>query len=232
MEELQNCIHCACVSESEENCVSRVPIFSHLDAKIQHIVHHKVRSMTYKKGESIYEANEFSDGLIIVNSGCIRVDRLSENGKQHLIRILNPGDFTGEMALFKETKHEDYATAMKDTVICKIKREDLQELMNQYPLIALKMLSTFAQRLEEVEKNNARLVNESVDRRISLFLIESMDDNHHVQLKMSKKDLASYLGTTPETLSRTLFEFEDAFLIKQHSNRHIEILNVEALSTQ
>jgi CRP/FNR family transcriptional regulator, anaerobic regulatory protein len=232
MEEKQSCTHCACDSESDESCVSRVPIFSHLEAKIQHIVHHKVRSMTYKKGESIYEANEFSDGLIIVNSGCIRVDRLSDNGKQHLIRILNPGDFTGEMALFKETTHEDYATAMIDTVICKIKREDLQELMNQYPQIALKMLTTFAQRLEEVEKNNARLVNESVDRRISLFLIESMDDNHHVQLSMSKKDLASYLGTTPETLSRTLFEFEDALLIKQHSNRHIEILNIEALSTQ
>lgn len=232
MEEKQICHHCACLNESEESCVSRVPIFSHLDAKTQHKVHHKVHTILYKKGESIYQANDFSDGLIIVNEGRIRIDRLSENGKQHLIRILNPGDFTGEMALFKETKHEDYATAMIDSSVCKIKREDLQDLMNDYPQIALKMLTTFAQRLEEVEKNNTRLVNESVDKRISLFLIESMDEHHQVRLSMSKKDLASYLGTTPETLSRKLFELEDVRLIKQHSNRHIELLDIKTLSSQ
>jgi CRP/FNR family transcriptional regulator, anaerobic regulatory protein len=46
---------------------------------------------------------------------------------------------------------------------------------------------------------------------------------------MSKKDLASYLGTTPETISRKLFEFEDAGLIKQVSNKNIEILDIDGL---
>lgn len=232
MEEKQFCQHCSCLSESEVSCVSRVPIFSHLDAKTQHKVDHKVHCISFKKGESIYQANDSSDGLMIVNEGRIRIDRLSDNGKQHLIRILNPGDFTGEMALFMETKHEDYATAMIDSTICMIKRDDLNDLMNQHPQIAMKMLTTFAQRLEEVEKNNTRLVNESVDKRIILYLIESMDEHHHVRLSMSKKDIASYLGTTPETLSRKLFELEDANLIKQHTNRHIELLNIALLSTQ
>lgn len=228
----QTCHHCSCHNLNESSCVSRVPIFAQLDATSQHEVHHKVQSIHYKKGESIYQAKQMSDGLLIVNHGRIRIDRLSDNGKQHLIRILNPGEYTGEMALFKESHHEDFATAMVDTTICKIRREDLQELMNRYPQIAVKMLTIFAQRLEEVERNNTRLVNESVNKRLSMYLLESMDESCHVHLELSKKDLASYLGTTPETLSRTLFEFEDAHLIKQHSNKHIELLDLESLSFQ
>jgi CRP/FNR family transcriptional regulator, anaerobic regulatory protein len=225
----QMCQHCQHTGLSEESCVSRVPIFNHLDASQKEEVHRMIHSVTYKKGESIYQANDSSQGLIIVNEGRIRIDRISEKGAMHLIRILNPGDFTGELALFKETPNEDYATAMVDSRVCKISRIDLQNLMRQYPNIAMKILSTFASRLEEVEKNNTRLVSESVDCRIILFLLDAMDHNH-VMLSMSKKDLASYLGTTPETLSRKLFELEDAQLIKQHSNRHIELLDIEALS--
>jgi CRP/FNR family transcriptional regulator len=225
----QVCQHCRPGRLNEESCVSRVPIFNHLDDSQKEEVHRMIHSITYKKGESIYQAHDLSEGLIIVNEGRIRIDRLSEKGTQHLIRILNPGDFTGELALFKETPHEDYATAMMDSRVCMISRSDLQHLMSQYPNIAMKILSTFATRLEEVEKNNSRLVSESVDRRIILFLLDAMEQ-HHVMLSMSKKDLASYLGTTPETLSRKLFELEDAQLIKQHSNRHIELLDIETLT--
>ena len=50
-----------------------------------------------------------------------------------------------------------------------------------------------------------------------------------ITLPMSKKDLASYLGTTPETISRKLLEFEDAGLIKQLSNKSIKIIDVDGL---
>jgi len=168
----------------------------------------------------------------IVRHGRVKIYRLSESGKEQILRILNPGDFTGELALFNESVHDAYANALSDTDICMIKREDLQNLLLKYPNISMKILSEFSNRLAQSETQTTRFATERVEIRIALFLVESLDiksQSHTITLPMSKKDLASYLGTTPETISRKLFEFEDAGLIKQISNKNIEILDIDGL---
>ena len=65
-----------------------------------------------------------------------------------------------------------------------------------------------------------------------MFLLECMDNSSksmEFELPMSKKDLSSYLGTTPETISRKLTEFEDAGYIRQIANRRIKVLDLEGL---
>ncbi|HCA70233.1 MAG TPA: Crp/Fnr family transcriptional regulator, partial [Lachnospiraceae bacterium] len=126
-------------------------------------------------------------------------------GKEQLVRILNPGDFTGELALFREAVHESYAEAMADTDVCMITRSNLQEFLIKYPTISLKILSEFSRRLETSEKQTASFATETVEKRIALFLAECVENENQSMeftLPMSKKDLASYLGTSPETISR------------------------------
>jgi CRP/FNR family transcriptional regulator, anaerobic regulatory protein len=214
------------------SCVSQVPIFNHLDQDQMNEIMTMTRSISYKMGEHIYHAGDDSDSLYIVNKGRIRIYRLSESGKEQLVRILNPGDYTGELALFKKSEHESYAEAMMATGICVIKREDLQELLAKFPTISLKLLNEFSNRLEQSEKQTTRFSTETVETRIGLFLAESIDpelDSNEITLPMSKKDLASYLGTTPETISRKLAELEDKGLIKQKPKKKIEILDLDGL---
>lgn len=189
-----------------------------------------VQNVPYKKGEIIYHAGDQSDSLYIVNSGKIRIYRLSESGKEQLVRILNPGDFTGELALFKEATHESYAEAMVDTQVCLIRRQDLQSFLLKFPSISLKILAEFSDRLDESEKQTTRFSTEKVDTRLALFLAECLEKNaKELKLPMSKKDLASYLGTTPETISRKLAELEEQGLIKQKPQKVIEILDLDRL---
>ncbi|WP_197028355.1 Crp/Fnr family transcriptional regulator [Bacillus sp. EB01] len=190
------------------------------------------RPASFKKGEIVYQASSKSDSLYIVHNGKIRIYRLSESGKEQLVRILNPGDFTGELALFNEGVHESFAEAMADTEVCMIRRGDLQEFLLKYPTIALKILTEFSNRLEQSEKQGARTATEKVETRIALFLVDCLEDEAtslEFKLRMSKKDLASYLGTTPETVSRKLAEFEDAGLIRQKPQKRIEILDLDGL---
>lgn len=189
-------------------------------------------SVSFKKGEVIYSAGDQSDSLYIVNIGRVRIYRLSEAGKEQLLRILKPGDFTGELALFNETIHEAYASAMVDTSICTVKRSDFQDLLLKYPSIALKVMAEFSSRLELAERQTTRLATEKVDTRIALFLAECLEDgnmNNEITLPMSKKDLASFLGTTPETISRKLYELETLGYIKLISNKKIQILDLDSL---
>lgn len=215
-----------------QGCVSLVPIFNHLEPGQMNEIMQAVRGVTYKKGEMMYRAGDASDSMYIVNKGQVKIYRLSESGKEQLVRILNPGEFTGELALFKQSVHEAYAEAMVDSQICTINSFDLQQLLLKYPTISLKILNEFSNRLESSERQTTRFATEKVETRIALFLAEHLDTEGNgktVQLPMSKKDVASYLGTTPETLSRRLAEFEAEGYIEQTGQRNITILDLDGL---
>ncbi len=228
MQEQAHCHHC---TDHDDYCISLVPIFNHLEEEQMDEVMALIHSRSYKKGEDIYQTGNASDALYIVRRGRVKIYRISESGKEQILRILNPGDFTGELALFNESVHDAFASALVDTDICMIKRNDLQNLLLKYPNISMKILSELSHRLAQSETQTTR-ATERVELRIALFLVESIDHNSKsdvITLPMSKKDLASYLGTTPETISRKLLEFEDAGLIKQLSNKSIKIIDVDGL---
>lgn len=214
-------------------CVTLVPIFNHLTTEQMDEIMEVVRTRSYKKGELIYRAEEPSNALYIVNRGQVKMYRLAESGKEQLVRLLSPGDFTGELALFKQSVHEAYAEAVVDSEICQIRSDDLQGLLVQYPTISLKILTEFSRRLETSEKQTTSIATEKVETRIALFLAECVTEENvneaAIELPMSRKDLASYLGTTPETMSRKLTEFEEAGLIEQGGQRKLYLLDIDQL---
>lgn len=233
MNENVSCSHHFGGDHTGKACVSLVPIFNHLTKEQMDEVMEVVQSMAYKKGEIIYHAGEEADSLYIVNRGQLKIYRLSESGKEQVVRILHPGDFTGELALFKQSVQEAYAEALVDTQICLIRRDALQNLLTTYPTISLKVLTEFSHRLETAEKQSTSIATEKVDTRIASYLVECLDstqpDKTEIELPMSRKDLASYLGTTPETVSRKLGEFEAAGYIKQNGQRKINIIDADEL---
>lgn len=217
---------------TDNACAVLVPIFNHLEKDQMDEVNKMIRTVTYKKGETIYRAGDTINSLYIIRQGRAKISRLSESGKEQLLRILHPGDFTGELALFTESISEAYAETLENTVVCMVKRADLRALLCRYPAIALKLLAELAGRLERSEKQTTRFATEKVETRIALFLAECVDNNEpsgEIVLPMRKKELASYLGTTPETISRKLMEFETLGYIKQKTNRRIEIVALDEL---
>ncbi|RFA33947.1 Crp/Fnr family transcriptional regulator [Virgibacillus dokdonensis] len=212
------------------NCVTMVPIFNHLDRQQMEDVMHHVHAVTFNQGDTIYRAGDQATSLYITHTGKIKIYRLSDEGKEQIVRILLPGDFTGELAVFKDSVHEAYAEAMVQTKVCMISRTTMQKLIMNYPSVSLKILEEFANRLEQSETQTTRFATEPVDSRLILFLVENMDvHNQRVELPMSYKDLASYLGTTPETVSRVLKELQVKGYIRKESHQRIDLLNVDAL---
>lgn len=155
---------------THKNCVSLVPIFNHLELEQLDEIVEITHSVSFKKGEILYKAGDQSDSLYIVNRGRVKNYRLTDSGKEQLIRILTPGDFTGEYILFNDSIHESYAEAISDTSVCLIKRSDLQALLTKYPSISMNILKAFSNRLEESEKQTTLFATEKIETRIALFL--------------------------------------------------------------
>lgn len=225
-------VHTHSCSISHKGCISIVPIFNHLDDSQMDEIMNVVQSKVFKKRELVYLAGDTSNVLTIVNKGSLRVYRISESGKEQLVRLLKPGEFTGELALFNETVHENYAEAIEHTAVCQITREALQSILIKYPSISLKLLQELSTRADQSEQQTSRLSTETTEQRLASYLVELVGtDNqpHIITLPLSKKDLASYIGTTPETVSRKLKELEDRQLIQRMSTSKIKIFDADKL---
>lgn len=212
-------------------CVSRVPIFNHLPVEELAVIADKASMQIYEGGQFIHRAGDPSDRLFIVHRGRIKIYRLSDTGKEQLVRILNAGDFAGELALFSATDHDSYAQAMQSAEICTIKQADVHALLLKYPDISLHMLIELSRRLGASEKQTAAITTESINARLAQYLADQAEQENtsSFSLPMSRRHLASFLGTTPETISRRLGEFEDSGWIRQAGQRKIEILDLDAL---
>ena len=221
----------ACKLGAHELCVSLVPIFNHLPAEDLITISRKAQMRTFDRGEFIHRAGDRSDHLFIIHRGKVKVYRLSESGKEQLLRILEPGDFIGELALFSDFQQDSYAETLEKSQICAIARSDLRALMLSHPSIGLHVMAELAERLGASEKQTAVIATETIDTRIGLYLasLAEKSKSSEITLPMTRKHLASYLGTTPETISRRFTEFEERGWITQSGQRTITILDLDAL---
>lgn len=216
--------------DHRDQCVALVPIFAHLDPTERHEVAQRVRQRGYRRNELLYSAGDPSPHLMIVHRGRVKTYRANEDGHEQLLRVLEPGEFIGETAFLHAGRADHYALALEDSEICSLHHEDIQGFLSRYPAVTLKMLETVTARLEQTERLLSSYTGEDAAARIAGYLLETADlATGTLTLRMSKRDLASLLGTTPETLSRRLTAFEESGWIEQSPGRRIRVLDRAAL---
>jgi len=184
---------------------------------------------TYEKGEMIYMAGDKGEKLRVIHTGKVKISRVSDSGKEQVIRILEPGDFMGELSLFSPVPLTDNGEAMEKTTVCIIAGEKIKELMKKYPAIAFKVMEELSKRLEKAESLIEGITLHGVEKRLAAALIRMSNSKGEVILNMSKGDFASYMGMSQETLSRKLSNFQDMGLIKLIGHRRIILKNTKAL---
>lgn len=230
----EQCLNQPNQQHSHAQCVRLVPIFNHLDDESMDRIGSYAYTKSYAKGEMLYRAQEEDDTLYIVNRGQVKIYRLTESGKEQLVRLLNPGDFTGEWTVFNaNSRHEDYAEALKETSVCTLRNQDVQALLSDYPAISLKFLAEMSQRLARSERQTSQVATGQIGSRLVMFLADLVEDTdleeQLITLPMTRKEIASYLGTTPESISRKFRELEEKGLIQQQTGKKIVINNLDDL---
>ncbi len=210
-----------------DTCVSRVPVFAGLSASDQHRVAGLARPVQLKAGEFAYSANDAVSRLIVLHTGRLKIFRLSADGSEQLVRVLGPGEFTGETAVFTGQPPGDFAAALDDSQLCAFRHDDLQSLVREYPETGLSMLATVSERLSVAEHRLNSLTSHDVHSRLADYLLglpgARRGNIATVDLPLAKKDVASIIDTTPESLSRALKSLASQGLIVIGSGRSIVI---------
>ncbi|MDO5499994.1 MAG: Crp/Fnr family transcriptional regulator [Propionibacteriaceae bacterium] len=217
-----------------DSCVTRVPVFRTLTPDQQAEVARFARPVHVAAGEQVMTAGSTTRRLLVVHSGRVRLVHLLDSGREHLVRMLGEGDAVGETSFVLGSRPEHFAFADTDAQLCTFDHEDLAGLVARYPEIAVRMLQVQAERLAAAERMLAAFGSADVGARVAAYLLDlpvatGPTGNHRVELPMAKKDVASYLGTTPETLSRRLRELTDAGAIELDGRRGVIIRDVDGL---
>jgi len=216
-----------------DTCVSRVPVFAGLSANDQQRVAGLARPTRLKAGEVAYSADDELSQLIVLHTGRLKIFRLSVNGSEQLIRVLGPGEFTGETSVFTGQRPDDYATAVDDCQLCVIRHDDLDALVRQHPEIGLRMLATVSERLSDTEHRLNSLTSRGVESRLAEYLLGLPGTwpgrVATVTLPLAKKDVASLLDTSPESLSRALSSLATQGLIVIGAGRSVSITQPDRL---
>lgn len=210
-------------------CIDRLPLFNSLTEAQIEALKPLMHLKSYTHGEMLYSPGQKADSFYIVKSGIVRVYRLGDTGKEQLLRMVSSGEFTGELAFFKEGFYEAFAEAKTDCCIWAIKHSDFRQLLIQYPEISIKLLSIITERLSSSEQQTAWATTETVKERLLHFLmslVHSKEPEPIVELQMAKKELASYLGTTSESISREWTHLVKENRIVEISYGKIKLLNV------
>lgn len=207
-----------------------MPIFNHLTEEEMNEVFSKVSSKQYGKHDHLYMSEDPKNSLFVLHRGKVRIYRLNEEGKDQLIRVLMPGDFTGELALFgKEASHDAYAEIMEESRVCEISKKDIYGLLKEYPDIGIKIIEKFSERLKEMEQQATNIALLSSEERLLEYIRTHMDEDDYVKLAMTKKDLASYLSMQPETLTRVFKKLEADEVIEKVNNKKYRVLDYSIL---
>ncbi len=191
----------------------------------------KVR--VYKKKEGIFYEGDFANAIYFVSSGKVRTYKINEDAKEYSVDLYGAGDFIGSLSILEGSDYKESAEAMEETEILKIPKEDFTELLFKNRDISNSFIKMLAHNVLEKEEKLLNLAYDSVRKRVADSLVElqnkySEDDNEKFAISISRNELASMVGTSPETVIRTLSDFKEEKLIEIKGSK-ITILKVGEL---
>ena len=233
-------MQCNCNDDNckiEGPCPTKVPIFWSLSEDEILKIAKMTKHIQYKKGQVLLHEGEQSDTLFIVNSGKVKVSKYTVDGKEQILYILTSGEFFGELHLFNQDEENNFSvSAIEDTKICQLTKNDVDLIMEENSAIALKLLKALTKRLAHTENLAQNLATKDPEVRIAHMLLEfsrkfgtKKNNGILIDLPITREEVASYVGVTRETISRKFSKFEDLGLISIPSNKQLLVKNQVAL---
>ncbi|MDO5736807.1 MAG: Crp/Fnr family transcriptional regulator [Propionibacteriaceae bacterium] len=215
-------------------CVARVPLFARLDRDAQHTVASFAHPAQLSRGQLLHGAGSDLAQLFVVHTGRLKVVRVTASGLERIVRIAEPGEVVGEHAFLMGQRPDSYVEALEDTSVCTFQHRDLARLMETHPEIGLQLLRTLSTRLDDAERGLSQNAI-GVPARLADYLLElPMQRDPRgavVTWPLPKRDVASYLGTTPESLSRALARLEAQGLLTAASRHRTILLDLDGLES-
>lgn len=171
----------------------------------------------YQRGDVLFWEGDPCDGLFIVQQGSAKIFRLSSQGRQYIVRILQEGDTFAEVPAFDEGTNPVNVEALENCRVWVINNHKLHELVMSHPVFAQKVLANFGKMLRGMVRMVSEMAFYQVTHRLARLIAEMPQDKSAPH--WTQEQLAARLGTVREVVARSIRELERSGAIKVENHR-------------
>lgn len=223
-------------SQSKLWYLERINLFKDLDSAELEEVDKVAVMRTMDKGKYIYFPEEPSKVVFLLKEGRVKLGTYSEDGKEIIKAILEPGEIFGELAITGQGVRKDFAQAMVNNVrLCAISRDEMLLMMSKNPRLSLELTKTIGDRLQRVERRLESLVFKDARNRIIDFIKftaqekgRQVGDEWLLKHNLTHQDLANLTATSRQTVTIVLNELREKDLI-YFDRKSILIHDIDAI---
>jgi len=212
--------------------VTNIPLFKGLPEQALRMLEGILKEREFLRGENIFTEGGESTGFYIIIKGRVKVYKLSAEGKEQILHIAGSRELLGAVSVFSGGPYPAHADAMEKTKALFFPRKDFLALIQKEPSVVMNMMANLSMRLQHFTRMIEDLSLKEVPGRLAaylLYLCKRTECRNVVEMDISKGQLASLLGTIPETLSRILRRMSEKGILKV-SGRKIRLLKKKELN--
>jgi CRP/FNR family transcriptional regulator len=192
--------------------LKQIPVFTGLTDSDLEKIHEKTVERVFRKGAVIFFEGDPGEGFHYVQRGKVKIVKISDDGREHIIKVLSPGDLFAEVLLFNNEPYPATSVAIEDSKIGIIKNVELEKLVLSNNALALQLIKALSNRLLYTQQKIKNLALDDVIVRTGETLLKLAQEHGRalanggveISLDISRQDLGSLVGTTRETVTRTL----------------------------
>lgn len=190
--------------------------FSELPDPLQVEVAAHMQLREYERGEVLFWEADPCDGLHIIETGSAKIYRLSPQGRQYIVRILQEGDTFAEVPAFDGGTNPVNVDALESCRVWVIESNKLRALIAAHPVFAQKVLSNFGEMLRNLVRMVSEMAFYQVTHRLARLISENAEEPRP---HWTQEQLAARLGTVREVVARSLKELERSGAIRIEDRR-------------
>jgi CRP/FNR family cyclic AMP-dependent transcriptional regulator len=198
--------------------LAEVELFSELDSEELAKISALAQTRTVTKDSPVFHAGDAADAVFVIGKGKVKIVTTTSDGHEFILTVLGAGQVFGEMALLESAPRSASVIAVTAAELIMLGRREFQHILDTSPSISRKLLTILSRRLRRANSTMESLAYMDVAGRLARFLLDLARDHGQrmgngwvVLRRPTHSDIAHSIGTSRETVSRLINEFEEGF---------------------
>ncbi|QCJ45248.1 Crp/Fnr family transcriptional regulator [Bacillus sp. S3] len=218
--------------------LSDVPIFKELSLMELDPIVKIAQTRFYKHKMYVFMQDDHLDRVFFIHSGKIKIYKTDHSGKEQLISVLEPGEMFPHAGFFRKGNFPAHAEVMDDAHLIVIPIDKFEEILISYPELCIKLFKVLGEKIVDLQGRLEAQVLHNTYEQIILLLIrlcksngEKAGDRYKLTTQFTNRELANMIGTSRETVSRTINHVKKKEFVTQDGDGYY-VIDREALQQE
>ncbi|NCF80927.1 MAG: cyclic nucleotide-binding domain-containing protein, partial [Proteobacteria bacterium] len=192
------------------------------DAVLTRLLPHvSLRWLGAKK--TLYNQGQPGSSVFVLIEGSMKLVRRTGGAREHVVRLIRPGEVLAETVLFSSNGYPATAVALENSRLLEVDARQFAVSLRENPLLAWNVMERLGKRIEELQAQTELLATHTAEQKVAAYLVHryrALSPSDAVVTRSCRRsDLASLLALAPETLCRVITEFKRRGWIRSESGR-------------